>query len=220
MFHRTSTIDKNNSTVNRVFNDSKAELFSILQTANFLKSRFDIGLIDMDFYFKRMRFFHNELMILQQKLLPQKKSLIDIVNRFPVNKDLKPILTIISSIQDYNFNKFAQKWQMDPVQLAAEATKITSNFITLIDYLHLVDDFDEEMLMEFIRELRISLGEMKTFEPFFIHIFNLENELPRYFRDIGLSNNSNQIQIKSVITEIEDIVYDIYKDFKRYLGIS
>ena len=31
MFHRTSTIDKNNSTVNRVFNDSKAEITALTQ---------------------------------------------------------------------------------------------------------------------------------------------------------------------------------------------
>ena len=219
MFRRPSINNNQESIKNRDFTESKAELFSILQTANFLKSRFDIGLIDMDFYFKRMRFFQNELMSIQQKLMPRNKSLIDIVNNFPVNDDLKPILTIISSIQDYNFNQFAQKGQMDPVQLAAGATKITSNFITLIDYLHLIEDFDEAALMEYIRDLRESLGEIKTFEPFHTHIENLEKELPNYFRDIQITSNSHPSKIKSIISEIEDVVYDIYKEFKHYLGI-
>ena len=205
---------------NRDFSKSKAELFSILQTANFLKSRFDMGLIDMDFYFKRMRFFQNELISIQQKLLPRNKSLIDVVNKFPVNDDLKPILTIISSIQDYNFNQFAQKWQLDPVQLAAGATKITSNFITLIDYLHLIEDFDEPVLMEYIINLRVSLSEMQTFEPFYIHMLNLEKELPRYFQDIHITSSSHPSKIKLIISEIEDVVYDIYNEFKQYLGIS
>ena len=220
MFRRSSINNYQESIKNRDITESKAELFSILQTANFLKSRFDIGLIDMDFYFKRMRFFQNELMSIQQKLLHRNKSLIDIINNFPVNEDLKPILTIISSIQDYNFNQFAQKWQMDPVQLAAGATKITSNFITLIDYLHLIEDFDEPVLMEYIINLRISLSEMQTFEPFYIHILNLEKELPKYFHDIHISSNSHLSKIKSLISEIEDVVYDIYKEFKQYLGIS
>ena len=220
MFRRPSSNNYQESILNSDFIESKAELFSILQTANFLKSRFDIGLIDMDFYFKRMRFFQNELMSIQQKLLPRNKSLIDIVNKFPVNDDLKPILTIISSIQDYNFNQFAQKWQLDPVQLAAGATKITSNFITLIDYLHLIEDFDESALMEYIKELRESLGEMQTFEPFYIHIMNLEKELPNYFYDIQITSNSHPSKIKSIISEIEDVVYDIYKEFKQYLGMS
>jgi len=220
VFRRPSANNYQESIQNRDFTKSKAELFSILQTANFLKSRFDMGLIDMDFYFKRMRFFQNELISIQQKLLPRNKSLIDIVNKFPVNNDLKPILTIISSIQDYNFNQFAQKWQLDPVQLAAGATKITSNFITLIDYLHLIEDFDEPVLMEYIINLRVSLSEMQTFEPFYIHILNLEKELPRYFQDIHVTSSSHPSKIKLIISEIEDVIYDIYKEFKQYLGIS
>ena len=220
MFRRPSVNNYQESIQNRDFTKSKAELFSILQTANFLKSRFDMGLIDMDFYFKRMRFFQNELITIQQKLLPRNKSLIDIVNKFPVNDDLKPILTIISSIQDYNFNQFAQKWQLDPVQLAAGATKITSNFITLIDYLHLIEDFDEPVLMEYIINLRVSLSEMQTFEPFYIHMLNLEKELPRYFQDIHITSSSHPSKIKLIISEIEDVVYDIYNEFKQYLGIS
>ena len=109
---------------------------------------------------------------------------------------------------------------MDPVQLAAGATKITSNFITLIDYLHLIENFDKPVLMEYIINLRVSLSEMQTFEPFYVHILNLEKELPRYFHDIHITSASHPSKIKSIISEIEDVVYDIYKDFKQYLGIS
>ena len=35
-----------------------------------------------------------------------------------------------------------------------------------------------------------------------------------------ISSNSHPSKIKSLISKIEDVVYDIYKEFKQYLGIS
>ena len=97
----------------------KAELFSILQTANFLKQRFDWGLLDPEFYFKRTRQFHQELIFLETHATQLGRTLLNLVENFEISQQFIQILQNLAISQDFHFNQKAQHWQLNPLELGS-----------------------------------------------------------------------------------------------------
>ena len=198
--------------------DRKADLFSFLQTASFLKARYEAGRIAADFYFRNLRFFHQQLTQLQSELIPLNITLLDLVDKIAVTQEVKSVLALLSSVNDYQYNTVAQQWQLDPYQLARAATAITSHFITLLDYLRLVENFDFDFLMELIVELRESMKTLNAFEPFVNRMIQFEQDLPRYFHTNHLDDRSSPEVVKNVYKAIEDLVYTLFQEFKQFFA--
>jgi len=198
--------------------DRKADLFSYLQTAGFLKARYDAGRMAADFYFRNLRFFHKQLTQLQTELTPYNLSLLDLVDKIVLPPEVKSVLALLSSVKDYQFNTIAHEWQLDPYQLAAGATKITSHFITLLDYLRLVDTFDSDFLMELIVELHESMTVLHTFAPFLARLTQFEQDLPGYFHDNHLDDRSSSENVKNAYKVIEDLIYTLFQEFKQFFA--
>lgn len=198
--------------------DRKADLFSYLQTASFLKARYAAGRIAADFYFRNLRFFHNQLTQLQTELTPYNLTLLHLVDKIDLPSEVKSVLALLSSVNDYQYNTVAQQWQLDPYQLAAGATAITSHFITLLDYLRLVENFDYEFLMELIVELRESMKILNVFEPFVIRMTQFEQDLPGYFHTNHLDDRSSPEEVKNVYKAIEDLIYTLFQEFKQFFA--
>lgn len=198
--------------------DRKADLFSYLQTASFLKARYAAGRIAADFYFRNLRFFHQQLTQLQTELTPYNLTLLHLVDKIALPPEVKSAVALLSSVNDYQYNAVAQQWQLDPYQLAAGATTITSHFITLLDYLRLVENFDYDFLMELIIELRESMKTLNVFEPFVNRMAQFEQDLPQYFHTNHLDDRSSPEQVKNVYKAIEDLVYTLFQEFKQFFA--
>ncbi len=200
--------------------DIKADLFSIFQTATFLKKRFESGLVDSLFYYRRLKHSHSELVKLQNDLSLWDRTLLEILDDFKVDQNFTSILSVISSIQDFQFNQIAQTWQLDPYLLASVATECTSNFITLIDYLHLIEAFEEEFFMQLLTDLEKSLSGIHTFQPFLLQISQLKQDIPQFIQQSGLHHASDPTQSKPILQEIEQSIYTLFQEFKQYLHIQ
>jgi len=196
--------------------DRKADLYSYLQTASFLQARYEAGRIAADWYFRNLRFFHHQLTQLQTELTPYNLTLLHLVDKISLPPEVKSVLALLSSVNDYQYNTVAQQWQLDPYQLAGVATAITSHFITLLDYLRLVENFDYDFLMELIVELRESMKNLNAFEPFVNRMAQFEQDLPQYFRTNRLDDRSSPEEVKNVYKAIEDLVYTLFQEFKQF----
>ena len=210
----------NKSLQKRSVVDIKADLYSIFQTAAFLKERFESGMVDALFYYRRLKHSHSELVALQNELSQWNRSLLQIVDDFKIDQNFTSILSVISSIQDFQFNEIAQTWQLDPYLLASVATECTSNFITIIDYLHLIEAFEEEFLQQLIGDLERSLSQINTFQPFLMQIVQLKQNLPQFFHQSGLYQATDPSHIKSILQKIEQSIYTLFQEFKQYLHIQ
>ncbi|WP_371806171.1 hypothetical protein [Candidatus Lokiarchaeum ossiferum] len=200
--------------------DIKADLYSIFQTAAFLKDRFESGMVDALFYYRRLKHSHSELVGLQNELSLWNRSLLEIIDDFKIDQNFTSILSVISSIQDFKFNEIAQTWQLDPYLLASVATECTSNFITIIDYLHLIEAFEEEFFQQLMGDLEKSLSQINTFQPFLIQIAQLNQNLPHYLQQSGLYQATDPTHIKSILQKIEQSIYTLFQEFKQYLHIQ
>ena len=204
----------------RAILDIKADLFSIFQTAAFLKERFETGMVDSLFYYRRLKNSHSELVNLQNELSLWNRTLLDIIDDFKVDQNFISILSVISSIQDFQFNQVAQTWQLDPYLLASVATECTSNFITLLDYLHLVESFEEEFFSQLLADLEKGLATLNTFQPFLLQISHLIQNLPQYLQQSGFYQNTDINHQKPILQEIEQSFYTLFQEFKQYLHIQ
>lgn len=200
--------------------EQKAELFAIIQTANFLKTRFDQGIVDSNFYIRRMKFFYTQIMDLQAELTASNTSLMEILDGLNLEGNIRSIITVISSTMDYQFNALAQQWELDPYQLAAASTQVTSDFITLLDYLHIAEDFNEGFVHELLENLITHLQQIHTFKPFSEHLLQLQEQLSHYFQDFELRSDSTVDQVRKCYSQIEEIIYTAFQDFKKYLHLS
>lgn len=198
----------------------KADLYAIIYTASFLKERYEKGSINPTFYFRRMKFFHAEIVEIQNQLSVHHTSVLQMLENLEIDPNFKTILSVVSSIQDYNFSQLAQQWELDPFTLASVATECTSNFITLIDYLHMIEDFDPEFLFQLVLDLKNALEKLHTFEPFAIHITQFMNDLPEYFQKKQINSNSTSQEIREKYKTIEDSVYQLFAEFKQYLYLQ
>jgi len=198
--------------------DRKADLYSYLQTASFLKARYDAGRIAADWYFRNLRFFHRQLTQLQTELTPYNMTLLHMVDKIALPPEVKSAVALLSSVNDYQYNAVAQQWQLDPYELARGATAITSHFITLLDYLRLVENFDYDFLIELIIELRESMKTLNVFEPFVNRMAQFEHDLPQYFHTNHLDDRSSPEQVKNVYKAIEDLVYTLFQEFKQFFA--
>ena len=196
--------------------DRKAELFSFLQTASFLKARYDAGRIAADFYFRNLRYFHQQLTRLQTELIPYNLTLLHLVDKIDLSPEVKSVVALLSSVNDYQYNTVAKQWQLDPYQLAAGATTITSHFITLLDYLRLVENFDYDFLMELILELHESMTVLHAFAPFVARMTQFEQDLPRYLHNNSLNDQSTPDEVKATYKVIEDLVFTLFQEFKQF----
>ncbi|MHA1672783.1 MAG: hypothetical protein ACTSYI_04090, partial [Promethearchaeota archaeon] len=192
----------------------------ILQTAKFLKSRFEQGAVDPNFYIRRMRYFYQQILEMQEELLRNQTSLLEIIEGFNLEGNLKTIIATISSTMDYQFNQLAQQWSLDPFQLAAGSTQVTSDFITLLDYLHIAEDFDPEFITELLENLLASLDNIHTFSPFAEHIRQLQTQLPQYFQDCSVNQKTSIDQIRKAYSQVEEIIYATFQNFKEYLHLA
>ncbi len=207
------------NSIKRTLVEIKADLYSILQTAGFIRNRFETGSIDSLFYYQKMKKFHSDVVSLQNELSYQQKTLLDILDNFSVDGDFRTILSVVSSIQDFQFNQMAQNWQLDPYLLASVATECTSNFITLIDYLHLIEAFDQDFLSLLISELEESLGKIHTFQPFSIQIKFIKDSIPNLINTSGINQINDIQQIRTVLSHIEQEIYSLFQEFKQYLNL-
>ncbi|MHA1584521.1 MAG: hypothetical protein ACTSWL_04645 [Promethearchaeota archaeon] len=200
--------------------DQKADLYSILSTVQYLKQRFDEGRINAGQYVKNLKFFHHQMASLQEELQSQNKTVLELADGLHINSDLKSMLTVLSSAQDYKFNRIAQEWQLNPYELAAVATSTTSSFITLLDYLHLVEDFDQEFLFGLFKDLSDNLSRIQSLKPFLDEISKLVSVLPKYFAANHVFENPDGEKIRTLYSQIEDQVYKTFKQFQEHLNLQ
>ncbi|WP_457557117.1 hypothetical protein [Candidatus Harpocratesius sp.] len=220
MFSPRSSKIGNESSRPRPLIEQKADLYSILQTAKFLQSRFEKGSMDTNFYIRRMRYFYQQILNLQRELHLNQASILDIVNGFNVEGNFRSIISLIASTMDYKFNSLAEQWQLDPFYLARVATQVTSDFITLLDYLHIAEDLDEDFVKELLQALISSLKQVHGFDPFSEHLIQLSQQLPQYFSECTTIPNLSVNQIREIYNQIEEIVASTFEQFKHYLHLN
>jgi hypothetical protein len=198
----------------------QADLYSILQTAKILQDRYLKGGISPDFYYRRMKQFHRELIAIQLDLNQRGKTLGQLATKMPVLNEMQPIIAMLSALGDISFNEIARDWHVDGFQLATTATEITSNFITLLDYLRLISIPDWEFLLQLTIDLRISLEKMETFYPILAEVRINEQEVRKL---VLHAQNEKELekQTKSFeVKHLEDTFYQLYLTFKHYLNVK
>lgn len=104
--------------------------------------------------------------------------------------------------------------------LAKVATQVTSDFITLLDYLHIAEDLDEDFVKELLQALISSLKQVHGFDPFSEHLIQLAQQLPQYFSECTTIPNLNVDQIRAIYNQIEEIVASTFEQFKHYLHLN
>ncbi len=195
----------------------KADLFSILNTAQFLQTRFEKGGVDTTFYIRRMRFFYQQILQLQKELNFLHASIYDLIDGLPLEGNFRSLIATIASTMDYEFNNIAVQWQLDPFILAKSATQVTSDFITLLDFLHLAEDLDLDFVSELLQHLIQSLQQIHAFKPFQEHLTHLLQELPRHFQECQSNSPLSVENIRAMYSQIEEIVASAFSQFKEYL---
>ncbi|MHA1795841.1 MAG: hypothetical protein ACTSUK_07005, partial [Promethearchaeota archaeon] len=75
----------------------KADLFSILNTAQFLQTRFEKGGVDTTFYIRRMRFFYQQILQLQKELNFLHASIYDLIDGLPLEGNFRSLIATIAS---------------------------------------------------------------------------------------------------------------------------
>jgi hypothetical protein len=205
---------RGHSRVLRSYLDQKAELFAILQTARVIKREFDNGHIDSIVYLKNMQKFHRELTSLQRELKDRNSSLREIVAEFPIGSELKPMISFLTSIQDYKYDQCAKQWQVDPYSLAAWAAEATSKFITLSDYLQLITAVDLELLAQLFQDLEELLLNVAMFHPFADQLRRFRIGAIKHLSTANFKSIDSD-QYRSVIKEMDDFVYTVFLEFKQ-----
>ena len=199
----------------------KSELYSILKTTQFLRDNMSEGKVDHSFYIQKLKSFRNTLQDLTELLQPWKKSLLDLAEELPLRNQAYELLRYISSSHEFKYNTRESNWQFDPHQLAQITSEITSHFITAIDYLHIINSesksnrysqafpessaFDMETFFDLLREILTALRKSETFLPIYQIMLNFAN---RVAEQAGGAMN---------LGKIEDELYKIYSNFKRFL---
>lgn len=203
--------------------DQKADLYSILKTAEFLRHRFSQGMVESGFFIKRMQSFSRELSQLQTELMRHRLTLLQLLDKMQINQDLRSIIVAISSAEDLQFHDFAQQWQIDPYKLAYSTAEITSAFITLLDYLHLVDIVEDGLLIELFDRLLSHLQTYHTFSPFYNAVGNLRAKGVEFIR-MNLGQHPNKMDPpqtnQSFYPSVEYQLSLIFDKFKNYLNLS
>ena len=211
---RSSPQKNGNPCISRSYLDQKADLFAILQTTRIIKREFDDGRIDSIVYLKNMQKLHRDLILLQKELTDRNSSLREIVSEFPIGSELKPMISFLTSMQDYTYNQCAKQWEVDPYSLAAWAAEATSQFITLIDYLNLITSVDLDFLDQLFQNLEKLLLNVAMFHPFADQLQRFRIGAIKHLSSTNFSDtDSNQLQ--SVIKEMEDFVYSVFLEFKQ-----
>lgn len=193
----------------------KAELFAICRTVEIMKNRFEAGLLPEDFYVRRMKTFFEEISQINQTLLRGGKKIDEITHDIPHFTNLTQHIQEIMRIGDLKFDNNANTWNFNPYQIATTTSKVTSNFITLLDYLHLTNEIDPIFLNELYSELGQSLNEISAFKFFAIEIENLKPKIFGYLQEH--KNSLPDRSINSALKTIEDVIYRIYNRFKQFL---
>jgi hypothetical protein len=173
-----------------------------------------------------MKQFHSELIALQNQLQQRGKTLNEIQLRLPHSEALNEIIQTLSGLADMQFSSIAQQWQIDPFQLATAASQITSKFITLLDYLHLVEEVEEPLLIQLFEEL---IGELTPWQCFYFiltEIKTVSNAVKTlFFRTqqyanlhVSKSEGDNQSPVyQDQIRNYEDQIYQIFQAFQDLL---
>ncbi len=216
-----SSIQHPNRSNHSTYLDQKAELYSILKTSQILKGEYDRGRLKDQTYFRSMQGFYRDLTHLEQMIRSRGKNLRDLLETFPLGFNLKPMLSFITSISDYQYTEIANSWQLDPFMLAATSAEITSNFITLMDYLHLIEDIDIEFIDRLIQTLEDSLRKMAVFHPFAEQIEQIHGTILEILSTMSKSSQNLSLnEIRNIMTEYEESFYKIFFEFKETLSFS
>jgi hypothetical protein len=208
--------------------DIKADLFSILQTARYLMMSSQKGNIDYEFYFKRMGYFHKEILQIEENLKLFGRDVLSTIQNFDSSGNLMEILKEISSIQDYEFERDSRKWQLDPFQLSGSATEITSNFITLLDYLHLIENFELDFFNDLILTLIQSLQQLEIYQPFLSEILRIYDHIQTEIKQDMIKNQQNIPNPRSqyypvsenILLEAKEKFSQLFTEFQNYMQIG
>jgi len=197
----------------------QAEIYSILQTSGFLQSRYNSGRLGAEFYFRRMKSLHDEIVQFQSTLSKKGKNLVELTQNMPLSQDSAFLIRELSSISDASYDKFCQAWSIDPFQLANVVSMITSKFITLLDYIQLTETLDIHFLTELIQEVSQALLQMKSFQHFAVQISQIFQSWQFDEQHINSSLKSNYTNpthsdLKKVLG---DRIYSLFTAFKGYL---
>jgi hypothetical protein len=199
--------------------DLIADVYAILQTGKFLQTQFDQAKISAEFYFKRMKHFHSELVALQTELTHRGKTLLDFAKKGTFAPEFEPVLRLIGSFDMIQYDRKSREWELDPFQLAAVVTEITSQFITIIDYCRIIPRLDESLLLQLLHELQTGLQKFTVLYPIYaqvrLFIQEITSRLPEYQALITTDPDQNAL----ILRQIEDRIFQIYTEFQRFLAL-
>jgi len=208
-YSEISEYDNRSSIKKKPIGDIKADVYAILKTGQILKKGFDMGNVDENFYFRRMQGFYMELSNIQSQLIPWNKKIIDLFSDLNMGPEMNTVLTLISGIQDYQFDHIAQHWSIDPLQLGQNVSEITSNFITLLDYLHITDEMDYYLLFDLLKDLIGALSEYELFIDIYQSLKTIAHNLTK--------TSENLFSDQSFIQKVENSINTQFERFKRNL---
>lgn len=196
----------------------KADLFSILQTAEFLIFRYQKGMVEEEVFYKQMGRFQEELRQIEQELAPSNKSILEIINNFDNGEHLKDVFKEIGTAADYLFDQENSTWNYNPVNLASAAAQVTSSFITLLDYVHLVEQGDLPFLLELIEKLLQNLQKFEIFYPFLMQVITLRNEILETIRPYNDSLKIPDDVLTFITRHADGHFFRIHQNFQNFLN--
>jgi len=157
--------------------DLKSTLYAIIQTASFLKTRYQRGCVDTDFYYRRMKAFQEDISQLQVLFLKKGKKISEIASKIQGSENFSSLLRELVSIGDLRLDDLSVALRIDPFQLASVTINITSRFITLLDYLHVTEEPNPNFMLDLFSELESSLSTLQTFQPVLKDVQELKNSV-------------------------------------------
>jgi hypothetical protein len=195
----------------------RADLYSILQTAEFMIKRYEHGMVEQEVFFKQMGRFQEELRQMEFSLASSKKSLLDIIEQLNNSQHLKEIFKVIGTSADFTFDQEHSQWDFNPVNLAASSAQVTSSFITVIDYLHLVEQVELPFLLELTDNLLRDLQTYEIFYPFFMQVLTLKNEILEIISPYEGATEIPENIIVFITRHSDGHFFRIHQNFQNFL---
>ncbi len=186
----------------------KAEVFSLFQTISMLNAQYRQGNLQDQFYVRKMNTYIQDLNRVKRQL---RDAAIN-YERLVADLDLDQNYTeILKSIHEFQLMQQKQResptLDYQPLALANQIQTITSHFITLSDYLYLVEVFELELLFDLIRQLLVALHHYD----FFSDIFNEVVAWERKIQELITHNQIPQPRIPELRNKFSSI-FENYRD--------
>jgi len=198
---------------NEKLSEIESELFSLVNSINNLRNRYNEGNINNQFFNKAINNAMNGLLKINLLLKKNNINISQLLDEMDFKKEFDGAIKIVKENLNSAQLNSETKNETSIFKLPGIASEITSIFITIMDALKL-ESQNHHLIINLLKELKSNFKKFR-----FPGLDNMQSEIKKIYNDISRNKSRlmRDIQFRELIVER---LYQLFKEFQLKLDVK